>query len=178
MRYRSSPLASKTFGRFAVLLAGALSLLAGQALAHRIPECVTTVAHRGTTLEVTHRLHRHDARRLLAQTQPLSDDEDLDALTHRAAFALLVEARFALRAGDKVLALKLLGAEVDGDYVYVYQETAVETLDELEVHHRVLGGAGITELYRVQGTQTARFVLDGKDRWQLLSGVESPVLAG
>ena len=131
------------------------------------------------SLEITHRLHRHDARQLLAAVEPLADTEDLDAIEHRAALALLVSERFALRSpGGQPLLLTLVGAEVEGDYIYVYQESPSAATTALEVQHQVLGGRGITELYQVSEIGKTRLVLEGGERWEPLSSVESAPTAG
>ena len=91
-------------------------------LAHRLPECVTTLVwlEKEQRLEITHRLHRHDAQLALESSSTVSGTEP-ESLEFRARTALYVESRFGLR-GDQTLALTLLGAEFDGDHLLVYQE--------------------------------------------------------
>lgn len=116
-----------TVGRRRILaLAGAGLLLgaAPMARAHRAKAALTLVRFNRTSgvLEVEHTLHAHDAEMALNQIAKLSTP-DLSQLDDRARLALYVEARFALTPpGGPSLALKLLGAELDGEEVRVYQE--------------------------------------------------------
>jgi hypothetical protein len=102
--------------------------LAASAWAHRMPLGMTTVAYNPNTdsTEIVHRLHRHDAEEAMAQvmTEP---GVDLTQLAVQARLALYTEAHFQIArvvnglTGDP-LPLKLVGAELEGDYVLVYQE--------------------------------------------------------
>lgn len=99
------------------------------ARAHRAKAALTLVRLNRTSgiLEVEHTLHAHDAEMALNQIAKLPTP-DLSQLEDRARLALYVEARFALTPpGGPSLTLKLLGAELDGEEVRVYQEIALAT---------------------------------------------------
>jgi hypothetical protein len=109
-----------TISRFGAI---ALAFMVGiaPAAAHRQPEVVTTIVHKivdGTaTSQITHRLHAHDAIKLLgrmsdAQSANLEAPENIDWL------ASYVAERFVPTTGS----LQTLGGEVDGNYVFIYQE--------------------------------------------------------
>lgn len=110
-----------------LVLAGAAGLLAGLALparAHRAKAALTLITWNKAAglLEVDHSLHAHDAEIALAQVGGVSAP-DLSRLEDQARLALYVEGRFALTIpGGPPLALKLLGAEPDGDNIHIYQE--------------------------------------------------------
>lgn len=120
----------------ALLLLGLLA--AGAAQAHRQPECVTSLRwiESEQRLEISHRLHRHDAQLALAELleQP---GVQLEPLASRARMALYVESRFAVR-GAALLPLTLLGAELSGDYLFVYQEYVGTLPTSLSVRSQVL----------------------------------------
>lgn len=90
------------------------------ALAHRKPEVITTISHvtEGDTpvSHITHRLHAHDAMHALEAsgdaTSPRLEDE-----ANLAVVADYVAARFIVDTGTA----RTLGAEVDGNFLFVYQ---------------------------------------------------------
>lgn len=73
------------------------------------------------TLEITHRIHLHDAQQALVRAG-LLDEPDLTPLRNRAQLALFVGEQFRLAVEDNDIALDILGAEIDGNYVYIYQQ--------------------------------------------------------
>lgn len=105
------------------VLATALTLLnAAPAAAHRQPE-VETVVERGdgitgAVLKITHRLHAHDAKRVLA-VMPDTVDTDLDDPKNQARLALYALARFGLGGEAES---EVIGVEIDGNHLFVYQE--------------------------------------------------------
>ena len=112
----------------AVLLIG----LVPHAWAHRQPEVMTTVEYTGegksAETQITHRIHAHDALQLLSQIGG-ETRRDIDYPQNLARLAFYVEERFAMD-GE----LKTLGAEVDGNFLYVYQ---------LGAGHQAVKGANI-----------------------------------
>lgn len=108
-------------GRSALLLVA--GLLAAHAFGHRARSCLTTVTWNATTgnTEIVHRLHTHDAELGIGEITGRTDLSVLD-LEGRALMALYVEERFAIADADGPLPLDLVGAEVTGDYLLVYQE--------------------------------------------------------
>lgn len=105
----------------AVLIVLLLALL--PAAAHRAPGSLSTIDFNAATgmLEIVHRLHLHDAE--IGVAAVLDDPQlSLSQLESRARVALYVEERFQIMSGDAVIGLRLVGAEIAGDYLMVYQE--------------------------------------------------------
>lgn len=106
-------------------IALSLLMLATTAWAHRQPGVVSRIewSQDDQALHITHRLHAHDAVRLL------SDGIALDSVDGLARIAIHVETRFALTTerDDQPMALEMIGAENDGDDVYVYQQLSLNT---------------------------------------------------
>jgi hypothetical protein len=121
-----------------------LAMLAGTlpALAHRQPECLSTLTWdpQAQQLEVTHRLHVHDVERALTELFGTPGLRLADVET-RARFALYVESRFALRGVEDSAAtvpLKLVGAALEGSALLVYQEYSGPLPEQIEVRSDVL----------------------------------------
>ena len=126
------------------LVAAAATLVAALALADRQPLGLTTIKRSPTSgaIEVIHRLHNHDAE--LGLNRVLGERvASLDTLEGRARFALYVESRFtvATASDDGVgapLALELIGAELDGQDILVYQEYTGEFPTAIVIRNDVL----------------------------------------
>ena len=73
--------------------------------------------------ELAHHVHLQDAQSVL---RGLAPSVLLDSPEGLARVALYVEQRFAVVAGDEPVALELIGAEVEDDFLYVYQEWPVQ----------------------------------------------------
>jgi hypothetical protein len=132
----------------------AMALCAATSLkAHRLRMAMTTVRWRPDRglLEITHRLHTGDAELALAGGTPGSGHDDeghhhgrgalsMDNARQRARIALYVARRFGLIHPDSgPMALNTLGAEVEGDNVFVYQEGALPALPaRLQVRNEIL----------------------------------------
>jgi len=129
--------------RLGILLTG-LMLLISVASAHRGHGVWTDIVWSGNHFEITHRFHAADglaANRFVGGSGALTNAEDL------ARLALYVEQRFAIvdtisndSDTNQVAELKTLGAEVDDDFVYVYQEWWPLSLPDaaLQLKHSVL----------------------------------------
>jgi len=101
------------------IIVGALVFSTPGIFGHRINEAFTTVVWNAeaNTLEVSHRLHLHDA------IEVLSNNADLDLLENRARLALYAADHFLFYVGEAELCdLEILGAQIEGVYIYVYQE--------------------------------------------------------
>ncbi len=74
-------------------------------------------------IEVSHRLNVHDAEHAVQNfwgtADLISDPEDMDNL------ALYVRSNFILRAGKKILEPNPVGHEIDGPYVWIYDELEI-----------------------------------------------------
>jgi len=162
-------------GLRAGLVLGGLLACAG-VQAHRLPECLTTIGWNPDSgrSEIVHRLHGHDAE--LAVSRALGEPGlRLAELEGRAKLALYVEQRFAIAPlvdGEpgELLALELVGAELDGQWVLVFQEYPGELPQALAIRHEVLRDAypdqvNQVNLVRAAGVRTLYF--RGKDDWQM-----------
>ena len=116
------------FRRLGTFACAATLFVAAFALAHRMPGSLSTIKTNAETgiIEIIHRLHIHDAELGMVV---LTGERDLtlDQLDGRARLALYVEEQFSIapvvdgEIGSR-LPLELIGAELDGDFVLVYQQ--------------------------------------------------------
>lgn len=133
---RSSGLLASIIGS---LLIACLAWSAG-AWAHRLHAAITTVLFNDRTerIEVMHRYFSHDAEHLLRK---LGGDADIvDSEAARRGFSHYVHERFGLYSEDGQLNLKLIGVELDGDFLWVYQSAPLPQppLTSLTIEHNVL----------------------------------------
>lgn len=126
-------------------LALALSAVAFSGLAHQQKEAYITLLFNPNSgnLEVSHRFLIHDAEHIFAQlydTKKLGLSGDLlSDERSQAAFAAYVEAHFKLADEEKrPLSLDSIGYEVDGKFLWVYQETPAPQTNLLHVKHSAL----------------------------------------
>ena len=158
----------------AVLLTAALAL---PARAHRQPEVETTVeVIPGTVspvLGITHRLHAHDALtllRVLGEGRPdLEDETQLAKLAVYAADALTL-------TGDA--ASNPFGAEVEGNYVFVYVQhpEVAGVTGSVMLDGAIPGWANTVHAKGLDGT-TTRSVTFNAERVRLADGV-APITPG
>lgn len=80
---------------------------------------------RSKTLDIIHSFHIHEAENTLYESG-LIRYPDLTKLKARARLALYTSERFSLsQDGSEALKLEIIGAEIDGQSVYVYQQIAL-----------------------------------------------------
>ena len=107
------------------LLAAAALFAVAPAEAHRQPVTFSTIEPlENGRLGITHRLHAHDAVRILA-LDPEVTQPSLEGLKARAKVALYVSKRFQIaltEAGSDPVKTGIIGAELEGDDFYIYQE--------------------------------------------------------
>ena len=130
--------------RLALFLLAAL--LSGAADAHRLKNAFTTVLFndRSGRLEVMHQFYLHDAEQVATEIVSPHTGGTADLFENaedRQRFAIYVHERFSLydAAGDP-LPLTLRGAEIDGDFLWVYQAMQLPEppLTAFAVEHRAL----------------------------------------
>lgn len=95
---------------------------AGQVQAHRQHINWTSITWNATSqqLEIEHQLHEHDAQLVLGDLQ--QELPDLLRTADRARVALYVAEHFSLALADQdPAALELIGAELSGNMLFVYQ---------------------------------------------------------
>lgn len=157
-----------------LLLAAAMLCVAAVTLADRQPGSLTTIK-RGVTsgnIEIIHRLHNHDAE--LGVITVLKDRRlSIDQLVGRAQLALYVEERFTLATteGGSIgtpLELELIGAELDGEFVLVYQEFKGEMPAQIAVRNDILRDVFPEQVNHVNialGSGVRSLTFKAKDRW-------------
>lgn len=149
-------------------------VLPAAVVAHRAPECLTTVRLNSSTesIEIVHRLHVHDAELALADV--LEDPQfSLHSLQARAQLALYVEERFEIidAATGRAVKLTLVGAKLEGDNALVFQETSETLPQRVSVRHDVLrdviaGQVNRANFFLDQGLRSLLF--RGEDAWKEL----------
>ena len=162
--------------RHALLGLAALPLVAAvrPALAHRQRGVVTAIAWRDGELELTHRLHAHDALALVPADDAalVPADADIGSVAGLAHVALHVESNFALRADDIELSLDIVGAELVANDVYVYQAVRLpEPPRALAVRNRLLGDVVAVSAHTLTvslDTGQTGTDIGVSDRWQTL----------
>lgn len=104
-----------------MLLIAILGMAALPASAHQLKQSVTELNWRlhQQRLEVVHGLHLDDAMALLALFKA---HDGVVTPAVGAQLLLYVEQHFGLTIDGEVALLEAVGAEVDGDYLYIYQE--------------------------------------------------------
>ena len=177
---RWNPLATedRTIRPHAIILACTALCVAALAIAHRMPGSISTVKRSlaGDTIEIIHRLHTHDAELGIAATIG-KRNISLDTLVDRAQLALYVEERFSIAdySGREVggrLALELIGAEVDGEFVLIYQEYAGQLPAELAIRDDILRDVFPEQVNHVNvavGSEVRSLTFSGDDDWQTLT---------
>ena len=98
------------------------------AYAHRQKTTLSTINWNEADgmLYVIHSYHLHDAETALA-AKGVIDKPDLFSLKARAQLALYTAKHFSLFSNGKDIELELLGAETQGNTVYVYEQAKLET---------------------------------------------------
>ncbi len=94
-------------------------MIAMDVSAHRGHGMWTEVAWAGNGFEITHRIHLSDALRVLENMEAEASIESMEGL---ALLALYVEANFRVSSVTERAELSTLGAEIDDDFLYVFQE--------------------------------------------------------
>ena len=150
---------------FLILLA---ALVAIPALAHQQKVTISTLAHnpRSGMLEVVHSIPLHDAEHAL-RAQGIRAPDIINDLESRRAFARYVAARFSVEAGDAPVALTLLGTEIEGGRLIVYQEAKSPGRgSELLVRSQILSDVWARQENRVNlgtGTQVDTLIFANGD---------------
>lgn len=96
-----------------------VGLVSHGASAHRDHGVWTEILWTETHFEITHQLHLADALPLLKALDP---SVSIDSLEGQALLALHVEDTFALESNDTEGTMETIGAEIDDDFLFIYQE--------------------------------------------------------
>jgi len=124
--------------------------------------------------EIIHRLHNHDAELGIIAA---SGDKSvtLDRLIGRAQLALYVEERFIVASVSDAgvgapLDLELIGAELDGEYILVYQEFHGELPSRIVVRDDILRDVFPEQVNQVNisaGGDVRSLIFRGDDDWHI-----------
>lgn len=129
----------------------------------------------GERIEIIHRLHSHDAELGLAAVLG-ERGISLETLVGRAQLALYVEERFGVapiengKVGPR-LPLELIGAELDGEFVLVYQEFAGELPAGIVIRDDILRDVFPDQVNHVNvatGGEVRSVTFSEDDEWQTL----------
>ena len=106
--------------------------------AHKINAAMSVidVSNDGTFVEVTHRLYAHDLEHALDL-----GNVGIDFFQTKKGMELVkgyVLSRFVLQAKGKQTNLKFIGAEIDGDILYIYLEGTIEKSNIWEIDSNLL----------------------------------------
>ena len=152
--------------------------IAMPSFADRQPGSLSTVKVNPATgnVEIIHRLHTHDAE--LGIIAALNDRSlTMDQLVGRAQLALYIEERFTIAVVDDdeigaPLDLELLGAELDGEFVLVYQEFSGEMPATIAVRNDILRDVFPEQVNHVNlalGGNVRSLTFKDRDRWHRTS---------
>ena len=108
------------------VLGGAMNIAllstAAPVWAHRLARTETEVTFKDDgSVAVIHSYHVQDVQDALYAAQTI-ESPDMGSLRNRAKLALYTEQTFSLKIDDQAIPLEIVGAEVAGATVYVYQE--------------------------------------------------------
>lgn len=162
-------MASNRMYGYRVTIAVALLSIALSSTAHREPGSLTTIKWNeavGNT-EIIHRLHAHDAEMGIGAVMNLPNLSVLD-LEGRANIALYVEERFHIFGNDGSLALDLVGAELSGNYLLVYQDFAGRLPAKIRIRDDILRDAYPAQINQVNikdGQLTHSLIFADDDLW-------------
>ncbi|MFT6123378.1 MAG: hypothetical protein ACJASG_001910 [Oleiphilaceae bacterium] len=125
-------------------LIGTLLFAALSLSAHQQKTAISTVLFNARTenIEIMHRFRVHDAEHAVKEI--LGKDADIiDSKLTQKQFGDYVNERFSLFDSDeKPLSLKMVGVELDGKFIWVYQETKLaplsKQLDNMTIRHNAL----------------------------------------
>ena len=107
-------------------------------LAHRQHFSWTDISFNNSSnqIQIVHRVHAHDAIQLLEFDEETSID--LTNATIQAKFALYIAGQFQLELEDHSASIELIGVELEGNYIFVYQETSLhKPPKKLRVHSTI-----------------------------------------
>lgn len=135
-----------------LLLAGLAATIPQYGAAHQLKEALTTIEvnERSGFVEVIHRFWLHDAEHALGSLGGLTGDLRRE-LPLQQAFARYVSRNFVLADSEgERLELDLLGVELEGSYIWVYQELEAERFGDIAfVGHRTMQDVWSEQLNQV-----------------------------
>jgi len=145
--------------------------IAFTALAHREPGSLTSIDWNDITrkTEIIHRLHSHDAELGIGDVLNMPDLSVLD-LEGRAHIALYVEERFHIEDSEGELKLELIGAELVGNHILVFQERSGRLPERIRIQDNILQDAYPAQINQVNiedGEAIHSLIFTSDDDWQV-----------
>lgn len=120
---------------------GTLLFAAFSISAHQQKTSFSTVLFNPRTenIEVMHRFRVHDAEHAVKEIFG-KDADILDSTETQEQFGDYVSKRFSLYdSSEQLLPLKMVGVEIDGKFLWVYQETTQPTkMENMSIRHNAL----------------------------------------
>ena len=154
----------------ACFAAVALLCITPASFAHRAPGSLTTISWNAVSgrTEVVHRLHTHDAETAVGAFLGVTG-LSVGEVEGRAHIALYVEQHFEMKyeAGDNIR-LELLGAELSGDYILVYQESTIRLANNIKIRDDILREAFPAQFNQVNiedGDRVHSLIFTKDDTW-------------
>lgn len=127
-----------------------LIVMASSAMAHRAPGSLTTIKWNEASgrTEVIHRIHIHDAEVGVSSSLGITGLSVGD-MEGRAHIAIYVEDHFHITKDERTLTLELVGAELSGNYILVYQEHIGHLPQSIVIQNSILRDAFPTQVNQV-----------------------------
>ncbi len=163
--------AGQTWTRRLVITGGCALIAAPAAFAHRSQSVLTIIGWNATTskLEVTHRMHAHDAEVGLSKStgETAAPQLDISQVRNQAKLMLYIEKHFSLQGPAGKIVLAPLGAELESEAILVYQEAKLPGPPaELMIDNQILRDVfdQQTNLVNVKlADRTRTLIFTGKD---------------
>ena len=162
-------------GSLALITIVLMGLAVSTVWAHQKKTAVTTVLFNERTgnIEIMHRFLIHDAEHAVKQIRGVSFGKGADIIASentRQAFSEYVSERFSiLDQNGELLELTLLGSEIDGNSIWVYQETPIPAdLQSMTISHNALRDIWIEQVNRVnieRNKETGTLIFQGNIEW-------------
>lgn len=130
----------KMNNHFIIILILGLLFAAPYSIAHQQKSAISTISFNPRTqnIEIMHRFRMHDAEHAVKYIFGKSADI-INSTKTKKQFSDYVNKHFSILVNDQVLLLTTVGYENDGQFFWVYQETAEPpTLENLSVRHNAL----------------------------------------
>jgi hypothetical protein len=124
---------------YRIVAAIAVLGIASSLLAHRVPGSLTTIKWNAVSerTEIIHRLHTHDAELAVGASLDIPD-LSVEDVAGRAHIALYVEEHFHIKSSGDEFQLDLVGAELSGNYILVYQESPERLAQNILIRDDIL----------------------------------------
>lgn len=152
--------------------------MAAPAAAHRLPLSITIISPTDDgKMGITHRLSSHDAIRIL-ELDGNDEQPELSKLKAQAKIARYVSKHFLVSQTGKPkdlqpITLKIIGAELDDDRFYIYQEMPMPAAGQAwYLQSSILKDLGADWLSHVNysfDNAVRTLTFSGKPRWQKLN---------